>query len=220
MTLQAILFDHDGTLVDSEAVNLQLWRQALEPWGLSISDELYWSRMLGVPIRQNAADILQLYRPDASTEQLIAAKLAANEAYLATDYFPQMPGADSVLHALAGQLRLGLVSGSQRNCVQASLRGHNWAPLFEQVVTGDDVTNNKPAPDGYLRALSLMQLDASHCIAVEDTEVGVTAARAAGLRVVAIRSAEAQSHDFSAASIIVNSLTEAHAWICQRLAAD
>ncbi|WP_020679454.1 HAD family hydrolase [Marinobacterium rhizophilum] len=216
MTLHAILFDHDGTLVDSEAVNLQLWRQAVAPWGLTISEGHYWSRMLGVPIRQNAIDILQLNSTDASIEQLVAAKLAANEAYLARAYFPQMPGADTVVRALAGELRLGLVSGSQRNCVQASLRGHAWEPLFEHVVTGDDVANNKPAPDSYLRALQLMQLQAQHCIAVEDTEVGVTAARAAGLRVVAIRSAEAQSHDFSAASIIVDSLTEAHAWICQQ----
>ncbi len=217
MTLQAILFDHDGTLVDSEAVNLQLWRQALEPWGLSISDELYWSRMLGVPIQQNATDILQLFRPDASLDELVAAKLAANEAYLATSFFPQMPGADTVVRDLAGQLRLGLVSGSQRNCVQASLRGHAWEPLFEHVVTGDEVTHNKPAPDGYLRALELMQLQAQHCIAVEDTEVGVRAARAAGLRVVAIRSLEAQSHDFSTATAIVNNLVEAHAWICRQL---
>ncbi|MCP8686357.1 HAD family hydrolase [Marinobacterium sedimentorum] len=216
MALHAILFDHDGTLVDSEAVNLQLWRQALEPWGLTISDELYWSRMLGVPIRQNAADILALYRPDASIEQLTAAKLAANAAYLAHAYFPQMPGADTVVRALAGELRLALVSGSQRNCVQASLRGHAWEPLFEHVVTGDDVARNKPAPDGYLQALSLMQLEADNCIAVEDTEVGVTAACAAGLRVVAIRSPEAQSHDFSAASIILDNLTEAHAWIRQQ----
>nr|WP_067286826.1 HAD family phosphatase [Marinobacterium profundum] len=217
MALHAILFDHDGTLVDSEAVNLQLWQRALEPWGLTISDEIYWSRMLGVPIRQNAADILELHKPDASIEQLVAAKLAANAAYLAHNYFPQMPGADTVVRELASRLRLGLVSGSQRNCVQASLRGHAWEPLFEHVVTGDDVPRNKPAPDGYLRALSLMQLEADDCIAVEDTEVGITAARAAGLRVVGIRSPEAASHDFSSATIIVDSLIEAHAWINQQL---
>jgi HAD superfamily hydrolase (TIGR01509 family) len=217
MALHAILFDHDGTLVDSEAVNLQLWRQALEPWELTISDELYWQRMLGVPIKQNAADILQLYRPDASIDELVAAKLAANETYLASSYFPQMPSADRVVRDLAGQLRLGLVSGSQRNCVEASLRGHAWEPLFEHVVTGDDVAHNKPAPDGYRRALELMQLDADACIAVEDTEVGICAARAAGLGVVAIRSAQAQSHDFSGATVIVHSLVEAHAWLRQQL---
>ncbi|UTW10689.1 HAD family hydrolase [Marinobacterium rhizophilum] len=217
MTLQAILFDHDGTLVDSEAVNLRLWRQALEPWGLTISDELYWRRMLGVPIRQNAADILQLHRPDASIDELVAAKLAANAAYLATACFPQIAGADTVVRDLACRLRLGMVSASQRNCVQASLRGHAWEPLFEQVVTGDDVARNKPAPDGYLRALELMQLQPQHCIVVEDTEVGVRAARAAGLRVVAIRSPEAQSHDFSSATVIVQNLVEAHGWIRRQL---
>jgi beta-phosphoglucomutase-like phosphatase (HAD superfamily) len=217
MALQAILFDHDGTLVDSEATHLQLWRQVVSPYGVEIADDDYWQHMLGVPLERNAADIVRLYGLDADPAMLIDAKLAANDRFLASNYFAAMEGADRVLQTLAGQVRLGLVSGSQRNCVEASLRGHGWNALFEQVVTGDDVVRNKPHPDGYQRALELMGLEAGDCIAVEDTEVGVCAARAAGLRVVAIRCAQAGNHDFSPASAVVDSLIAAHDWIQQQL---
>ncbi|GGO77866.1 haloacid dehalogenase [Marinobacterium nitratireducens] len=213
MSLHAILFDHDGTLVDSEATHLQLWRQVVAPFGVEIRERDYWEQMLGVPVERNAADLIRIYGIDAGATELVQAKLEANERFLRDSCFPAMPGASRILQSLAGQVRLGLVSGSQRNCVEASLRGHGWQTLFEQVVTGDDVSRNKPRPDGYLKALEQMRLEASDCLAVEDTEVGVRAARAAGLQVIAIRSPLAGSHDFSAASAVVDSLEGAHDWI-------
>lgn len=217
MALKAILFDHDGTLVDSESTHLQLWRQVVAPYGAEIRDQDYWQHMLGVPVERNAADLIRLYRLDAEVDELVAAKLAANARFIADSYFPAMTDADRVLRSLAPRLRLALVSGSQRNCVEASLRGHGWASLFERVVTGDDVTRNKPHPEGYLQALGHLGLAADDCVAVEDTEVGVSAARGAGIAVVAIRNPLASSHDFSQAAAVVGSLAEAHAWISEQL---
>jgi len=217
MPLHAVLFDHDGTLVDSEATHMQLWREVVAPYGVRISEEEYWQKMLGVPMAQNAADIVRMYGLDAEPEALVRAKIAANERFLARHWFPQMPDAGRILNDLARHCRLALVSGSQRNCVEASLNGHGWQALFEQVVTGDDISRNKPNPDGYLKALELMQLDPAFCVAVEDTEVGVQAALAAGLRVIAIRNPLAENHDFNPATAVVTSLIEAEAWIAARL---
>ncbi|GGC01576.1 hypothetical protein GCM10011352_29640 [Marinobacterium zhoushanense] len=204
-------------MVDSEATHMQLWREVVAPYGVQISESEYWQRMLGVPMEQNAADIVRMYGLDADPEALINAKIAANERFLTEHWFPQMPEASRILNHLAQQCRLALVSGSQRNCVNASLSGHGWHALFEQVVTGDDVARNKPHPDGYRKALDLMQLDPQHCVAVEDTEVGVQAAHEAGLRVVAIRNPLAESHDFGPATVVVDSLVEAERWISERI---
>ncbi|KEA62233.1 Beta-phosphoglucomutase [Marinobacterium lacunae] len=217
MSLHAILFDHDGTLVDSEATHMRLWQEVVAPYGVVISEETYWQQMLGVPMEQNAADIVRLYSLDADPATLVNAKLAANDRFLAQNWFPEMPKASEVLTHLAQQLRLGLVSGSQRNCVEASLGGHGWQQLFEQVVTGDDVSHNKPHPEGYLKALALMKIAPENCIAVEDTEVGVQAAHSAGLRVIAIQHPLAVNHDFTAAIEVVDSLTEAQEWIASHL---
>ncbi|MBV1788047.1 HAD family phosphatase [Marinobacterium sp. D7] len=217
MPLRAILFDHDGTLVDSEATHMQLWREVVAPYGVQISDSDYWQRMLGVPMEQNATDIVQMYALEVDPEALIRAKIDANERFLTEHWFPQMPEASRILSHLSQRCRLALVSGSQRNCVDASLHGHGWHTLFEQVVTGDDVTRNKPHPDGYLKALQLMQLDPELCVAVEDTEVGVLAAHDAGLRVIAIRNPLASTHNFGPATVVVDSLIDAEAWITAQI---
>ncbi|MBY4675613.1 HAD family hydrolase [Marinobacterium arenosum] len=213
MSLQAILFDHDGTLVDSEATHMALWNLAIEPYGVSISETVYWQQLLGVPAEQNAETIIRMHNLPVSVDALVAAKLEQNDRFLNESFFPAMADADRVLRTQARQLRLALVSGSQRHCVEASLRGHNWGELFEQVVTGDDVAHNKPQPDGYLKALKAMGLSADQAVAVEDTEAGVSAAVAAGLPTIALRSTDASSHDFSRASVEVTSLGEALSWI-------
>ncbi|TCK08585.1 HAD family hydrolase [Marinobacterium mangrovicola] len=218
MKFNAVLFDHDGTLVDSEAIHMQLWREVMTPYGVQISDADYWEKMLGVPMEQSAAELIDLHRLNTSVELISAAKNSANRAFLSNNCFPQIAGATEALKSLAARTRLALVSGSQRDCVEASIRGHGWSSMFEQVVSGDDVERNKPHPDSYLKALELMRQPANASVAVEDTETGVLAARAAGLEVIAIRSPLSASHDFSAATAVVDSLSEAHQWLLARLA--
>lgn len=213
MSLKAVLFDHDGTLVDSESTHMELWRRAVEPFGGFITDDEYWQGLLGVPCEQNAELIIQLRSLDISVDTLVEAKLRHTDQFLASGCFPQIDSADRVLRELAGILRLGLVSGSQRVCVEASLKGHGWSELFEQVVTGDDVVENKPNPASYLAAMELMGLSAGECVAVEDTQAGVMAASAAGIRTVAIRNQFSASHDFSPAAVKVPNLTAAGCWI-------
>lgn len=217
MSLKAVLFDHDGTLVDSETTHMALWRKAVEPFGGHISDDEYWQQLLGVPCEQNAELIIQLRNLDISVETLVEAKLHHTDQFLASSCFPQIDGADFIVRDLAERLRLSLVSGAQRVCVEASLNGHGWKGLFEHVVTGDDVPVNKPDPTSYLIAMELMGLRADECIAVEDTQSGVRAATAAGIATVAIRNQFSVSHDFSTAAVEVPDLSAAHAWIRQQL---
>ncbi|WP_432695663.1 HAD family hydrolase [Marinobacterium sp. YM272] len=217
MRFNAVLFDHDGTLVDSEAIHMQLWREVMAPHGVEISDADYWDQMLGVPMEQSAAELIEKFNLDTSVEQIVEQKTHANELFLLNGCFPQVPGATAALTTLAQQTRLALVSGAQRLCVDASLNGHGWNNIFEQVVSGDDVDRNKPHPDSYLKALALMEVDADDAVAVEDTEVGVRAARDAGLQVVAIRSPLSDNHDFSAAVSVVDNLGEAYAWLMERV---
>lgn len=213
MPLKAVLFDHDGTLVNSEYTHMQLWRKAVEPFGGFITEDEYWQTLLGVPCEQNAELIIQMRNLDMSVDELVNAKLKYTNQFLSESFFPQIKGADHVVRDLAKKLRLGLVSGSQRDCVEASLKGHNWSELFEQVVTGDDVALNKPNPASYLVAMERMQLNAEDCIAIEDTESGVKAASAAGIRTIAIRNSFSASHDFTQAHVEVPDLVKAHHWI-------
>ncbi|WP_136681562.1 HAD family phosphatase [Neptunomonas sp. XY-337] len=211
MSYAAILFDHDGTLVDSEGTHLTLWREAIAPFGATITGDEYWQRLLGVPAEQNAADLIQLRQLPTTVPDLVATKERLTQAFLASSYFPAMDSADALVRFAAQHLPIALVSGSQGFCIEASLQGHRWKELFTVVVTADDVTRNKPEPDSYLMALDRLNVAGRPCIAIEDTQSGVRAALAAGLDVVAIRNSHSAQHDFSGATYEVPHLAAAFA---------
>lgn len=217
MCIQAVLFDHDGTLVDSETTHLALWRQVLAPLGVNISDQEYWQTMLGVPAEQNAQDLVKNKQLSVTAEALVAEKVRLTQAFLVDDVFPALEGASDLLQSISGRVPMGLVSGAQRFCIEASLAAHGWESCFEHVVTGDEVVHNKPNPEGYLLACQLMGVDPAHCVALEDTQSGVRAAAAAGLKVVAIRNQWSLSHDFSQATAEVADLFQARAWFAAQL---
>jgi HAD superfamily hydrolase (TIGR01509 family) len=96
---------------------------------------------------------------------------------------PVMPGAQELIEALRGSLKLAVASNSVRLYVEGSIA--SLGP-FDAVVAGDEVDNPKPAPDVYLRTAERLGLEPAECVAVEDSPVGIASARAAGMRVVAI----------------------------------
>jgi HAD superfamily hydrolase (TIGR01509 family) len=218
MPIKAILFDHDGTLVDSESTHLAMWRKALEPYNANITDDEYWTRLLGVPAEENARLLIEMCDLKADIPTLVEAKMLHTTQHLTHTPFPKIAGADHILSTLWDRARLAMVSGSQRVCINATLKGHQWEDYFDVVVTGDDVPNNKPHPDSYLKALEQLGVPANQAVAIEDTESGVKAAAAAGIPVIAVRNVFSKAHDFSLASQEVESLARAQAWIEERLA--
>lgn len=213
-SLQALLFDHDGTLVDSEPLHHQFWVQALQPLGVHLSEEEYRLHDAGLPTSTNAVKMVARYQLDLDPAALAAAKHQAEADFLAKHAFPLMPGALEVLHSCqALGLRLALVTGSGRAGIAATLRVYGLESLFSAVVTREDVTHSKPAPDPYLLALQRLQLSAAQTLALEDTEHGVAAATAAGIRCVAIPNAMSQHHNFALAHSVQPSLNAAWAWL-------
>lgn len=214
MTLKAILFDHDGTLVDSEAVHCELWRAVLEPYDVSFSDDEYMRLYSGVSGLKNAQDMVDLYALPLTPEALLAEKEQASSVHLATQGFPLMPGVWEVLRFFqqAG-LQLAVVTGAGRATVLRSLELHDLLPEFATVVSCDDVINSKPAPDSYQLAMQQLGLTPQECLAIEDTEHGLAAAVAADLPCVAIPNAQSQGHDFSKASVVLDSLLQTAGWV-------
>jgi HAD superfamily hydrolase (TIGR01509 family) len=115
---------------------------------------------------------------------------------------PITPAAAGFVRAAAAQVPIAIASGAARETIEAALAGTGLWPLFTAIVSSEDVARGKPDPEGYLRALQL--LDAARAPApphapdrvwvVEDSTVGVLAARAAGMRVVALRTAAYDAH--------------------------
>lgn len=209
-----VLFDHDGTLVESEGQHFALWNQVLAPYGFALTLAQYKDFYAGVPTDANAADLVERFGVRESPEVLARLKNESAQAYLQTHAFPLMPGVRaSIAQLQAARLRLGVVTGARAYAIDATLRSHELAAAFETVVSADDVVHSKPAPDCYLLALQRMGVAAQQAVAFEDTEHGVAAAIAAGLACVAIPTEMSAGHDFSAATVILPSMQDAVRWV-------
>ena len=214
MPIKAIFFDHDGTLVDSEPIHYQLWRDVLAAHGVALSEVLYRDCYAGIPTADNAVDLVGRFAIDETPASLADAKNLATRRFLAHQAFPLMPGVRDVVPRLhrAGR-RLAIVTGAGTDGVQTTLRQHSLGEFFETVVSGDDVTNSKPAPDCYLLAVRRMGLLPSECVAIEDTEHGVCSASAAGVACLAVPNEMSRNHDFSQATAVFDELAAAVSWI-------
>jgi HAD superfamily hydrolase (TIGR01509 family) len=212
-----VIFDCDGTLVDSEGIHARALQGALAELGVQFTVDEIRSHSAGIA----NADFLNLVAdekgfalpPDAPQRvEDIAEQLIEHEIKL-------IDGADLVVRTLAARgVRLALASNSSRRMVDQMLRAVRLAPMFaDRIATRDDVAQAKPAPDVYRYAAKLLDARSEDCIAVEDSAVGVAAAYAAGMTVVGFRFssgtfAEGQLID-AGASVVIKSLAEILNWL-------
>ena len=185
MTLAAVLFDMDGTLVDSEKVWDVGLRELAIRYGGTLSDEARL-RMVGTSALETMVilyeDLRQPWRdPDEGADWL-----DVRVAELFADGLEWLPGAlDLVTAVRAARLPAALVTNTRRALVEvalATLGEHN----FDAVVCGDDVPRTKPDPTPYLAAAASLGVDPARCVAVEDSPAGVASALGAGCAVLAV----------------------------------
>ncbi|MGJ8679539.1 HAD family hydrolase [Paraglaciecola sp.] len=204
-----ILFDHDGTLVDSERVHCELWRTVANAYGATIDDVFYSEVMAGVPTLQNAYDVIAHFDLDVSADVLAKEKFDSVTAYLKHQAFPLMPYAkEAVITAFKAGYTLGVVTGGSKASVYKTLEAYELAPYFSSIVAVEDVENSKPHPDCYLKAAQELNKTPQQCVAIEDTQHGMQAAVSAGINCVAIPTEHSNTHDFSKASSQYSSLQE------------
>lgn len=204
--LRAILFDFNGVLVDDEPIHFELFQRVLREEGVELTEEDYYLEYLGLDDRACFAAVLDRAGEEvgqAGLVRLVARKATYYQERMRKEGYPFFPGAiDLVAAAAAGGLMLGVVSGALREEVegalrQASLRGH-----FKVLVTAEDVEESKPDPQGYRRALELLNaqpplperlLHPHEVLAVEDSPAGLTAARDSGLVTLGVAQTYAES---------------------------
>ncbi len=190
--LKALLIDHDGTLVDSEPCQFQIWQQILTEYNVDYQFEDFIPR-IGIPGEVTAGYLVEHYQLPVTAEELALIKENETRQFLLNQSFPLMPGiAELINWAKSKQLKIAIVSGAERETVLRSLVLHEIDHIIDLVVAGGDVENSKPAPDAYLAALSNLGINAGHAVAIEDSKSGIQSAKAAGLTCLAIQ------HDFTA----------------------
>ena len=181
--IQAIVFDFDGVLVDSEPIRFKAGAQALAEVGVSLTWELFLKHWFGRTDRAGLRDILR-DQFEGDGDRVIERRNALYEAWL--DEVPTYPDTVQLLQRTPDGIRLAVATGSRRTEVEQILVRVGLSRRFHAIVTAEDYVSAKPAPDPFLAAARRLDVEPVSCLVVEDTSAGVAAARAAGMPVLAV----------------------------------
>jgi len=213
--LEAVLFDMDGVLVDSEPLWSEGERLLLARRDLCYSPELK-AMMMGRDARDAVDCLKQHYSLEESVDDLIEERNRLMME-LFREHLHPIPDALVLLRALhAAQIKTALVSSSAYRLVKLVVEKFNIADFFDLIVSGDQVAKGKPAPDIYSTAASILGVSPHCCLVIEDAPTGVIAAKAAGMSCVAV-SASASEQELVAADRVVTSLAEVDLVYLQKL---
>jgi len=184
MTIKGLIFDCDGTLADTMPLHWLAWNQITSRHGIHFPEDRFYS-LGGVPSR----DILQMLR-DEQRLQIDPLAVAKEKEMAYLDLMHQVGPIHEVVTIARehhGKLPMAVASGGIKPIIEKVLIHLGIREYFDAIVTSEDVTRQKPAPDIFLEAARRIGIDPKFCRAYEDTDLGMTAIRTAGMHAVDVR---------------------------------
>ncbi|HZO63206.1 MAG TPA: HAD family phosphatase [Gaiellaceae bacterium] len=185
MAPRAVIFDFNGTLSDDEPVLCRVFRELFAEHGRPLTERQYYDELAG---HSDEEIVLRwLGRDHPAVEQVVAERISRYRS-LVGDGSTIGEEARAVVRYAAERGPVAIVSGAARAEIEPVVEAAGLMPLFRTIVPADDVVHGKPDPEGYVRALEILDggLDPDDVLVFEDTEAGVASAKAAGMRCVAL----------------------------------
>ena len=182
---KALIFDLDGTLVDSMPAHFKSWCEALKNQGhRGVFPEDVFYAMGGRPTRDIVETLNGEQDLDLDADAVAYAKKTAFLKHL--DLVELIPEVAEVAKNHRGKVPLAIASGGSREVVEKTLQKLGISDWFDEVVTSTDVERGKPAPDIFLEAAARLEVDPKDCVVYEDARPGILAAREAGMEVIVV----------------------------------
>ena len=183
--IQAVIFDMDGVIVDSEPLHERAYREIFREMGYGDAHGIHFPDYYGKTDRALWVDFIARHRPRQSIDELLAWKQKRLIDFL-RDEEPLFEKLPDLVEKLAAHYPLAIASGSAHPVIDEVLAIRQLRRFFSVLVSSTDVPHGKPAPDVFLRAAALLEVPPARCVVVEDSIAGVEGALAAGMRVIAI----------------------------------
>ena len=206
--IEAVVFDMDGVLIDSEPVWERVRRRFVADYGGRWAGDTQ-ERLMGMSTAEWSAYLASDLGITGLTPRQVAERVISAMADEYSRHLPLLPGAIGAVRALAGRWPLAVASSSPRSLIETVLAAADLAAAFAAIVSSEEVPRGKPAPDVYLAAAERLAAAPTACAGVEDSSNGLRAAVAAGLTVIAIPRPEypPAADALAAARLVLPSLT-------------
>lgn len=205
-TMQAVIFDLEGLLIDTEPMYMDATRTVLARRSAELDTDLWW-RLSGQTSLSVLRGIVEEAGLRVRAEQLVAERQMVLDRHLSRA--APLPGAEMVVRELAAhRVPIAIATSTTQRAFAVTARQHPWLDLFDAVVTRDEVPRGRPAPDLFLEAALRLGLDPERCIAVENAPSGVDAGQAAGMATVAVPSDGMDHAVLRHADQVLNSLED------------
>ncbi|KAK1375252.1 Riboflavin kinase [Heracleum sosnowskyi] len=206
-SVSCVILDLDGTLLNTDGIVSDVLKVYLVNHGKQW-DGREAQQIVGKTLSEAAAVIIDDYGLSISADELIS-----EFTPMLSDQWcniKALPGASRLIKHFRGEnVQMALASNSPRVNIEAKVSYQSgWKESFSVVIGGDEVTAGKPSPEIFLEAAKKLNIDPSKCLVIEDSLTGVMAAKAAGMKVVAVPSLQKQSHLYTAADEAINSLLD------------
>lgn len=211
---EAILFDFDGVIVHSEPLHLLAFQRAAAELGMDLSDELYYSELLGNDDRGTFKRLIEIHkRPHdpAILLQLCARKREIAQEMIHQKHYNALPGVEQLVRGLWRNYPLAICSGALAEEIELMLEGISLRDCFRVIVSAEDVTVGKPDPESYLRGIELLaqryhrRINPKNCLVFEDAPRVIDRLKPLGFTTVGV-TATMPAERFTAADHLVKSL--------------
>lgn len=182
--IEGLIFDCDGTIADTMPLHFKAYQDALGPASPFFTIEMFY-HMAGVP----AVKILELLKRQHSLDYDAETVAAEKEKYFGEmlHKVTSIAAVEQVIHHYHGVLPMVIASGGTRENILRTIQVIGLATCFDAIVSADEVPNGKPAPDIFLQAAKLINIDPAKCLVFEDADMGIKAAQSAGMQYIDVR---------------------------------
>lgn len=182
--IKGLIFDMDGTLLNSTPVHYKAWLEACQPFGVEFSYDFFIT-LTGRPVVELGKDLIERYKMDADPFELVARKeqLVKSNLHNVQIIKPVF----EVVKNFQGRLPMAVGTGASRERANKLLTDSGIIDRFDVIVTSDDVNNYKPHPETFLKAAEYIQVQPEDCLVFEDGHLGMDAATSAGMQVIDVK---------------------------------
>ena len=216
--LKAIIFDFNGVILDDEPLHFKAMQEAVAALGVTLTEEAYWDKYLPLDSKGCLEAICRDHSIRLNDQDRIHMIQAKETAYgrLLANRFPVFPGATRFIDSASRQYSLAIASGARRAEIKTALKATGLDRYFQVIVAAEDFSLGKPHPESYLLALKKLNsarvgkfpsIAPEECLVIEDSIGGITGARAAGMRCLAVSNSY-PSEKLKEANRVVRSLEE------------